>query len=187
MVERWNQTTHNPPSKFFYFIVAQLLLVLHLILTTMCDNNATMTLPDDAVRFHVELEFVQNLSNPKYLNYLAQNGFLQQDKFISYLKYLTYWKQPQFLSYILFPQCLRFLDALIDNPMFCRELSVPQFVEFVHAQQGAGWCQSWPTVVHLLLFLCLICINMPINYWIWNETNCIQIHSQKTPVVTCRQ
>ena len=32
---------------------------------------------DDAVRFQVELEFVQCLANPNYLNFLAQNGYFK--------------------------------------------------------------------------------------------------------------
>jgi mediator of RNA polymerase II transcription subunit 31 len=90
-------------------------------------------------RFLIELEFIQNLSNPKYLNYLAQNGYLQQPEFLEFLKYLTYWKQPEYLKLLLFPQCLVFLENLIKNPTFCRELAIPQFVEYVHAQQGSHW------------------------------------------------
>lgn len=96
-------------------------------------------IPCDEERYLIELEFVQNLANPKYLNYLAQNGYFQQVEFIDYLKYLRYWKEPQYLKKLLFPQCLSFLDALIDNPQFCRELALPQFMEYVHAQQGAQW------------------------------------------------
>jgi mediator of RNA polymerase II transcription subunit 31 len=99
-----------------------------------------LTIPcEGSDRFLIELEFVQNLSNPKYLNYLAQNGYLQQSEFITFLKYLTYWKQPEYLKLLLFPQCLAFLDNLINSPTFCRELAIPQFVEYVHAQQGSHW------------------------------------------------
>ena len=101
--------------------------------------ESSVELPPDDEKFSIELEFVQNLANPKYLNYLAQNGYFQQEEFISFLKYLRYWKQPQYLKKLLFPQCLDFLDALIDNPQFCRELALPQFMEYVHAQQGAQW------------------------------------------------
>ena len=35
------------------------------------------SLNDDAVRFQVELEFVQCLANPNYLNFLAQRGYFK--------------------------------------------------------------------------------------------------------------
>lgn len=104
-------------------------------------------IPVDSERFLIEMEFVQNLSNPKYLNHLAQNGYLRQKEFIEFLKYLRYWKEPQYLQHLLFPQCLAFLDALIDNPLFCREIAMPQFVEFVHAQQGTQWMSDPAKVI----------------------------------------
>jgi mediator of RNA polymerase II transcription subunit 31 len=42
-------------------------------------------------RFELELEFVQALANPHYLESLAVQGLLNQPAFINYLKYLTYW------------------------------------------------------------------------------------------------
>lgn len=46
---------------------------------------------ENQIRFETELEFVQCLANPHYLNSLAQQGLLAQPNFIAYLKYLTYW------------------------------------------------------------------------------------------------
>jgi len=42
-------------------------------------------------RFELELEFVQALANPHYLESLAIQGILNQPAFVNYLKYLTYW------------------------------------------------------------------------------------------------
>ena len=42
-------------------------------------------------RFELELEFVQALANPHYLESLAVQGILNQPAFVNYLKYLTYW------------------------------------------------------------------------------------------------
>ena len=100
---------------------------------------APVNLPTDDERFLIELEFVQNLSNPKYLNYLAQRGYLEQISFLNFLRYLRYWKQPPYLQLIIFPHCLAFLDALIDNEDFRRELLFPHFIDFVHQQQGSHW------------------------------------------------
>lgn len=94
---------------------------------------------DDSSRLLIEAEFVQNLSNPKYLNYLAQQGYLDQPNFLNYLKYLRYWKEPEYMRHLVFPQCLDFLDALIEDARFRRELTVGRFIEFMHQQQGLLW------------------------------------------------
>ena len=95
-------------------------------------------------RLVVELEFVQNLCNSKYLSYLAQNRYLSDDKFIRFLQYLRYWKKPEYARLLIFPQCLAFLDALIENESFRKELSSPQFAEFIHSQQGSHWRVDFP-------------------------------------------
>lgn len=104
--------------------------------------SAEESLPSSDSRLFIELEFVQNLANPKYLNYLAQQGFLDQIEFINFLKYLRYWKQPNYLKHLAFPQCLVFLDALIENSRFKRELTVGPFIEYVHQQQGFLWMEK---------------------------------------------
>ena len=58
---------------------------------------------------------------------------------MNYLKYLRYWKQPEYSRHLVFPQCLRFLDALIDDDNFRREISFGPYVEFCHQQQGLHW------------------------------------------------
>ena len=55
-------------------------------------------------RFELELEFVQALANPFYLQSLAQQNILSQPSFVNFLKYLTYWKDKdyaRFLQYVL--------------------------------------------------------------------------------------
>ena len=99
-----------------------------------CASNETV--PSDDERFLIDLEFVQNLSNPKYLSYLAQNKYFQDAGFMKYLEYLRYFKDPKYLRHLLFPTCLRFLDELIDNSKFRQELLSPVFIEHIHAQQG---------------------------------------------------
>uniref|UniRef100_A0A3Q2YWU2 Mediator of RNA polymerase II transcription subunit 31 n=1 Tax=Hippocampus comes TaxID=109280 RepID=A0A3Q2YWU2_HIPCM len=51
-------------------------------------------------RFQSELEFIQCLANPNYLNFLAQRGFLRERPFINYLKYLLYWKEPDYAKFL---------------------------------------------------------------------------------------
>lgn len=69
-------------------------------------------------RLQMEFEFVQNLANPAYLHFLAQNRYFQDEKFLNFLKYLEYWKRPEYLKHLVFPQCLAFLDALNNLPDF---------------------------------------------------------------------
>lgn len=96
-------------------------------------------LPNDENRFCIEFEFVQNLSNPRYLNYLAQNGYFDDEKFIAFLDYLRYWKSPQYMKYLVFPQCIIFLDQLIENQEFRKKLSSSDFIEYIYQQQGLRW------------------------------------------------
>lgn len=41
------------------------------------NQQKSHSLNDDTVRFQVELEFVQCLANPNYLNFLAQRGYFK--------------------------------------------------------------------------------------------------------------
>ncbi|KNC79304.1 hypothetical protein SARC_08299 [Sphaeroforma arctica JP610] len=70
----------------------------------------------DTGRFEIELEFVQSLGDPSYLNWLAQQRILQQPEFVNYLEYLTYWRTPEYAKFIAFPHCLHFLDLLQHKP-----------------------------------------------------------------------
>ncbi|CAD0096420.1 unnamed protein product [Aureobasidium mustum] len=46
-------------------------------------------------RFELELEFVQCLSNPLYLNHLATQKLLDDPEFIAYLSYLQYFARTE--------------------------------------------------------------------------------------------
>ncbi|KAI8868787.1 SOH1-domain-containing protein [Ramicandelaber brevisporus] len=94
-------------------------------------------LPEDA-RFTAELEFVQMLSNPWYLNYLGQNQHLQDPAFINYITYLQYWRQPKYAKYIIYPQCLFFLEML-QHASFRAEMSKQQEAVKVHEKQYLHW------------------------------------------------
>ncbi|CAB1316388.1 unnamed protein product, partial [Coregonus sp. 'balchen'] len=65
-------------------------------------------------RFQSELEFIQCLANPNYLNFLAQRGYLREKPFVNYLKYLLYWKEPEYAKFLkkelVNAQCAKFID-----------------------------------------------------------------------------
>ncbi|KAF4332124.1 mediator of RNA polymerase II transcription subunit 31 [Fusarium beomiforme] len=64
-------------------------------------------------RFEIELEFVQSLANPAYLNHLASQKLLSQPAFVAYLAYLQYWSKPPYLKYLTYPgPTLRHLELL---------------------------------------------------------------------------
>ena len=51
-------------------------------------------------RFELELEFVQCLANPEYLNWLAQTQHFDDAAFVKFLAYLQYWHRPEYSHYI---------------------------------------------------------------------------------------
>ncbi|GAA5949182.1 hypothetical protein JCM10213_008235 [Rhodosporidiobolus nylandii] len=63
-------------------------------------------------RFETELEFVQCLANPFYLQSLAQQGLLESEPFLNYLTYLLYFRQPRYSRFLQYPQCLHHLSLL---------------------------------------------------------------------------
>ncbi|EDW13658.2 uncharacterized protein Dmoj_GI23767 [Drosophila mojavensis] len=89
-------------------------------------------------RWQIELEFVQCLSNPNYLNFLAQRGYFKDPCFINYLKYLQYWKEPEYAKYLMYPMCLYFLD-LLQYEHFRREIVNNQCCKFIDDQAILQW------------------------------------------------
>ncbi|KAF2758081.1 SOH1-domain-containing protein [Pseudovirgaria hyperparasitica] len=65
-------------------------------------------------RFELELEFVQSLGNPLYLNHLAATQkVFDNPEFIAYIDYLQYFQLPQYAKYIAYPgPALRNLELL---------------------------------------------------------------------------
>lgn len=64
---------------------------------------------DEQKRFTVELEFIQMLSNPFYLECLfyylifiglSGQNYFEQKSFVNYLEYLLYWKRPEYARFI---------------------------------------------------------------------------------------
>ncbi len=93
-------------------------------------------------QFYIDLEFIQNLCNARYLQYLSQQGYFQKPEFMKYLQYLTYWKDPRYTKFILFPQCLVILDSLLEKDAFRFAVGVNEFVEHMHVQQGLHWTKG---------------------------------------------
>ena len=67
---------------------------------------------NNTVRFTLELEFIELLSNPHYIQYLVQQQYIQQPHFITYIKYLQYWTTPYYIHYIQHIYSLYMLEQL---------------------------------------------------------------------------
>ncbi|KAF2744854.1 SOH1-domain-containing protein [Sporormia fimetaria CBS 119925] len=82
-------------------------------------------------RFELELEFVQCLANPAYLNYLAQQDYFTKPEFVAYLAYLQYFKDPQYAKYVHHPgPTLRTLE-LLQQKRFRDEISTPHLMNYM--------------------------------------------------------
>ncbi|OAQ67065.1 mediator of RNA polymerase II transcription subunit 31 [Pochonia chlamydosporia 170] len=80
-------------------------------------------------RFEIELEFVQSLANPFYLNHLASQKLLTQPAFIAYLAYLQYWTKPPYLKYLTYPgPTLKHLE-LLQEERFRQDIMSPDLVQ----------------------------------------------------------
>ena len=89
-------------------------------------------------RFVAELEFVQCLSDPDYVHWLARDRYFEDDSFCSFLHYLDYWKRPEYVKYIQYPYCLSMLDLLKD-PAVQKELIKPTYAAFIRNQLLLQW------------------------------------------------
>ncbi|SPO03900.1 related to SOH1 protein [Cephalotrichum gorgonifer] len=95
-------------------------------------------------RFEIELEFVQCLANPFYLNHLAAHKYLSRPEFIAYLDYLQYWSQPPYVNYLTYPgPTLRHLD-LLQRENFRRDILSPDLVERL-LEEGTKASVAWHT------------------------------------------
>ena len=90
-------------------------------------------------RWEIELEFVQSLSNIPYVNYLAQNNYLQDPSFINYLKYLEYWSEPEYSKYLVYPNCLHILKLLLLLEQFRRDIVNPEVMNTLMNDMVKKW------------------------------------------------
>ncbi|CAG9460932.1 unnamed protein product [Pedinophyceae sp. YPF-701] len=89
-------------------------------------------------RFTAELEFVQCLGNPQYLQWLAMTKRLSDPAMVAYLDYLQYWHRPEYARMLVFPRCLWFLKQLQEGT-FREALRNPHFVN----ELNGGVMNSW--------------------------------------------
>ncbi|KAF8563855.1 hypothetical protein P879_09992 [Paragonimus westermani] len=101
-------------------------------------SKGALSLDDSRTRFQIELEFVQCLANPSYLNFLAQQGCFEKPAFVNYLQYLRYWKEPAYSRYLIYPFCLHILD-LLQSAEFRSELARGHVCRYIDDQILLHW------------------------------------------------
>ncbi|KAI2617126.1 SOH1-domain-containing protein [Hypoxylon sp. NC1633] len=93
-------------------------------------------------RFEIELEFVQSLANPFYLNHLASQKTLSEPAFVAYLDYLQYWSRPPYVKYLNYPgPTLKHLE-LLQEERFRQDIISPDLVQAL-ATDGANASVEW--------------------------------------------
>ncbi|KAI1485530.1 mediator of RNA polymerase II transcription subunit 31 [Biscogniauxia mediterranea] len=93
-------------------------------------------------RFEIELEFVQALANPYYLNHLASQKLLNEPAFVAYLAYLRYWSRPPYVKYLNYPgPTLKNLE-LLQEEKFRQDIISPELVQAL-AAEGAKASVDW--------------------------------------------
>ncbi|RPA88968.1 SOH1-domain-containing protein, partial [Choiromyces venosus 120613-1] len=76
-------------------------------------------------RFEVELEFVQCLANPFYLNFLAHSKILEDERFKNYITYLQYFRKPEYTKLLTYPVYSLAALTLLQQPGFRAEIMSP--------------------------------------------------------------
>lgn len=92
-------------------------------------------------RFELELEFVQSLANPYYLQSLAQQNILDQPAFINFVEYLQYWREKDYARFIHYPHALHHLE-LLRHARFRAEIKKDEWREYINQKQFDHW-RTW--------------------------------------------
>ncbi|KAG7903637.1 hypothetical protein KL907_003664 [Ogataea polymorpha] len=104
---------------------------------------------DLPTRWEIELEvsancclltcqFVQSLANMQYLTYLAQTGFLEDEKFLNYLEYLEYWRRPEYAKQLVYPNCLHVL-TMLKSPQFRKDIAKAELSSVLYNDMVERW------------------------------------------------
>lgn len=70
-------------------------------------------------KFELDLEFVQALGDPLYIEQIVSRGYTREKEFLEYLRYLRYFKSPEFIMFVKHPEGLKYLE-LLQQPEFVK-------------------------------------------------------------------
>ena len=87
---------------------------MRVILASSLNSRYTPPTPaSHRINLTLWLQFVQTLSNPFYVAFLAEQKLLNKPEFVAYLDYLQYWTKPEFARFLAYPgPTLRMLELL---------------------------------------------------------------------------
>lgn len=108
----------------------------HLLIQSTQTNNS--------IRFTLELEFIELLSNPYYVQYLVQSqyNYMTDQRFVTYLQYLLYWTTPQYIHYISHTYSLYMLTQLQSSEyrdLLCNTNTNNKLIDLLHDQYYWHW------------------------------------------------
>ncbi|KAJ3014086.1 hypothetical protein HKX48_005336 [Thoreauomyces humboldtii] len=108
--------------------------------SSLISSDGVHTEPEEHARkrFTLELEFVQCLANPQYLQFLAQQQYFCSPSFLNYLAYLRYWGTPEYAKHITYPYALHILE-LLQHPWFRHACAGPDMTRFIHEKEYHHW------------------------------------------------
>ncbi|KAI9852366.1 MAG: hypothetical protein M1838_000888 [Thelocarpon superellum] len=96
-------------------------------------------------RFELELEFVQCLANPSYLNYLATQKLFDDAAFVAYLDYLQYFTRPEYAKFLLYPgPTLKSLELLQQERFRVAILSPETVNKMIEEELKASMVEDTP-------------------------------------------
>ncbi|KAF2824796.1 mediator of RNA polymerase II transcription subunit 31 [Ophiobolus disseminans] len=93
--------------------------------STPAQDSADVPRHGGYTRFELELEFVQCLANPVYLNYLATQKYFDKPEFVAYLSYLQYFKEPKYIKFLHHPGPTIQALELLQQERFRQDIIIP--------------------------------------------------------------
>lgn len=96
---------------------------------------------NEIYRFIQDLEFVQSLSSPLYLHFLAKSNYFDDEAFLNYLKYLSYFNNFEYKKYITYTRSLIYLD-LLQYQFFRENLKKGEFINFLRDANYFDWVEE---------------------------------------------
>ncbi|KAH9809723.1 SOH1-domain-containing protein [Melampsora americana] len=90
-------------------------------------------------RFEEDLEFVQSLANPHFVQELTLKGILASEPMVNYLNYLKYFHDPQYAVFIRYPNCLLILDLLNKSEKFRTMIESQESAQFLSDKLIQNW------------------------------------------------
>ena len=94
----------------------------------------------EELRFFVETEFVQALTNIDYVVWLAKQDYFEDEAFLNFLKYLEYFQLPEYAIHLTYHRGVDVLGLLLNDKV--REVLKEDPLSFRRIVMDQLW-SSW--------------------------------------------